>query len=302
MPSYKWSIVIPCRDTAWDRRCLEQSLPSARKLNCDEIILGVDYPADPSFLKSLIKLDPDVQIVQVKPHHAWKLHPAHVVYECFVAASHDRILQLNTDTVALPRVMDGLQIVGPSHPLVSTLEKLTVNTPTKLLRQTVSRIYHILQNSPPPSGTYWIYRPKMIAPGVVDKMRAIYNGFDTVLVEAAGDDIVTLRSYGGRVLGDTQHDIPWRQAQNGIWLRGHHGRHPRYFIRAMLVSVMLIRPWVAWGWIWADRHPSHPAVREAAKLHFNQYAMLGSSLVSEIRDWDNTNTVGFHRSGSNGTS
>lgn len=299
MPSHKWSTVIPCRDTTWDRSCIAQSLPSAKKLNCDEIVVGVDYPADPSFLKNLAKLDPDIRIVQVKPHDAWKLHPAHVIYECFMAAAHDRILQLNADTVALPRVMDGLQIVGPSHPLVSTLEKLTVDKPTKLLRQAVSRIYHIRHNPPPPSGTYWIYRPKIITSSVADKMRAIHNGFDTVLVEAAGNDIVTLRTYGGRVLGDTQHDIPWRQAQNGIWLRGHYGRHPRYLIRAILVSITMIRPWVTWGWIWADRHQSHIAVQKAAKLNLNQYAMLGSSLISEIRDWDNKDAVGFHRSGSN---
>ena len=299
MPLPKWSIVIPCRDTAWDRRCIAQSLPSARKLNCDEIILGVDYPADPSFLKILTELDPDVRIVQVKSHHDWKLHPAHVIYECFIDASHDRILQLNADTIALPGVMDGLQIVGPNHPLVSTLEKLTVDKPAKLIRQTISRLYHIAQNTPPPSGTYWIYRPKIITPDLANRMRAIYNGFDTVLVDAAGDDIITLKSYGGRVLGDTQHDIPWRQAQNGIWLRGHYGRHPRYFIKALLVSIILIHPWVAWGWIWADRHQSHPAVQNATKLNFNQYTMLGSTLISKIRDWSNKNAVGFHRSNSN---
>ncbi len=300
MPPHKWSVVIPCRDTAWDRSCVAQSLPSVKKLNSDEVIVGVDHPADPSFLKILTKLDPDIRIVQVERHDTWNLHPAHVIYNCFMAASHDRILQLNADTVALPSVMDGLQIVGPSHPLVSTLEKLTVDKPVKLLRQIASRIYHIKQN-PPPSGTYWIYRPKIITPSVADKMRAIHNGFDTVLVEAAGDDIITLRSYGSRVLGDTQHDIPWRQAQNGIWLRGHYGRRPRYLAKAMLVSAIMIRPWLAWGWIWADRHQSHIAVQKAAKLNFNQYAMLGSSLISEIRDWDDKDTVGFSRSESNGS-
>lgn len=294
MTSHKWSIVIPCRDTVWDRWCIAQSLPSARRLNPNEIILGVDHPANHSFLDVLTKLDPDVRIMQVERHRTWKLHPAHVVYECFMAASYDRILQLNADTVALPGVMDGLRIVGPGHPLVSTLEKLTVDRPIKLLRQTVSRIYHIKQNPPPPSGTYWIYRPDMITSKVAKKMRSIHNGFDTVLVEAAGDDILTMRSYGGRVLGDTQYDIPWRQAQNGIWLRGHYARHPRYFIRAILVSIVMIHPWVAWGWIWADRHPSHPAVKKAANLDFNQYSMLGSSLISDIRNWSDKDTVGFY--------
>ena len=294
MTSYKWSIVIPCRNTAWDRWCITRSLPSAKALNPDEIILGVDHPADQSFVNTLTKLDPNAKIVQVERHHGWKLHPARVVYECFMTASHDRILQLNADTVALPRVMDGLRIVGPGHPLVSTLEKLTVDRPVKLLRQIISRIYHTKQDPPPPSGTYWIYRPEMITAEVTKKMSSIHNGFDTVLIEMAGDSIVSLKSYGGRILGDTQCDIPWRQAQNGIWLRGHYGRHPQYFIKAILVSMIMVRPWIVWGWVWADRHPLHRAVKKAADLNYNQYVMLGSSLISEIRDWDDKGVVGFY--------
>lgn len=297
MSHHKWSAVIPCRDTSWDRQCIAQSLPSVRKLGCDEIILGVDHPADQSFVDGLTELDPGIRIVQVGRHRAWKLHPAHVVYECFMASSHDRILQLNADTVALPGAMEGLHIVGPSSPLVSTLEKLTVDRPVKLLRYVVSRIHHIRENPPPPSGTYWIYRPGIITPEVVDRMRSIHNGFDTVLAEAAGDAITTLRTYGGRVLGDTQYDVPWRQAQKGIWLRGHYGRHPRHFARAMLASAAMARPWTAWGWIWADRHQSHPAVQRAGGLNHNQYSMLGSSLISNIRDWGGKNAVGFHESG-----
>lgn len=221
-----FTIVLPVRDTEQEYEFLKKSLPSAIKLNPDEIIIGVDKPLSSKLYKRIIDLTANIfsnwRIIEVERSPEWKFQLAKVVWECYTQAKHDTILSFDVDSVLRKEVLLGLDDIGADHVAVlSFTKKIRIKNIRELIRYIFYRI-RVMQNDYVFSGVYWVNRPYFFDTIPKEKYMKIINGVDTILcnevLEQKKYKIITRKEIGISALDIQNEDLEWRQFQTGIWI------------------------------------------------------------------------------------
>ena len=317
----KFSIILPFRDTPLERKFAEQSLPSAVALNPDELVIGVDSPADQSFIDLILRLcQPlkDVNIVQVPRSDEWNFQLANVLWRCFKECRNDVVLAGNIDTILKPVLLKGLDYVGKG-------DNLAVSFPVRSLTRNLSEwirymfeLWTIRKMEYLWGGTYWLYMPYVYEDVDEKGMREVFNGVDVYMekciVSAGKHTILTLMKPGAQAMNLGNPDYPWRQFEWGIWkyanldvdrekrLRRSRGRSfnrllthviNRFPILPVLkISFTRQHRWKLRGWLWARKNPTHMAVTKARGMPYEKYVLSGAKYVRDIYDWEKYGITG----------
>ena len=140
----KFSIVMAFRDTPRECKFAAKSIPSAIRMDPDELIIGVDAPADESFLAHIDSLCGELsfknyKIVKVEHSDEWNSHLAHIIWECYNACKNDKIFAFDVDSVIRPTILKGYDMVGrDKNAVVSFTKKLLIKRPSHMIRYMVS--------------------------------------------------------------------------------------------------------------------------------------------------------------------
>lgn len=317
---------MPFRDTPRERKFAERSIPSAVSLNPDEFLIGVDGPADKSFLDFIHALCAqynfqNYRILEVLRSDQWKLQLANIVWHCYKSCKYDRILVFDVDSTLRPTVLKGLELVGYNNTaVVSFTKKLLISTFGDFIRHVSYRL-RVRMTSFVFSGIYWIYKPYYYEDVDLDGMMSISNGIDTYMVhrifELNCHVILTLKSIGVNCMDYQNEDYPWRQFQDGIWYYANKGqsRDPAQYdthtktsnLRSAVINMawhkcpMLMilaksainaHPWAFRGWLWARKNPEHKAVVQARASTQYTWGLNGSEHVRHLRNWDKHGRLG----------
>lgn len=318
-----FSIVMPFRDTPRERQFAKKSIPSAIALEPNEIVVGVDAPAEESFLNLIRQLCgksfTGLQIIEVPRSDQWNFQLANIIWHCYKSCQHDRILAFDVDTVLLPTVMRGYDLVGrDGNAVVSFTKKLFIRTLSDLIRYMFYRLR--TRTSCVFAGTYWLYRPYYFEDIDLAGMQSITNGIDTYMtermVEIGRHNVVTQKDIGSASMDYQSGDYPWRQFQDAVWYRVNYQKfrerklktqsrdisvvknivsrildlNPWLFI--MIKAVTNQHPWAIRGWVWAGRHPDHKAVVAARNATWAEWNLSGSKYIKDIRDWEEEGRTG----------
>ncbi len=297
----EFSLIVAIRDTPRERRFVERSLRAAVALRPTETIIGVDKPTDSGFLDIIETASSghaNAHTVKVERSGEWKMRLAHVLHECIKAASHEKILLYNIDSILQRRMLGGYDRVGPQTPMIMYQERRPVRTLRDLITGIIYRTNQIIR--PPNTGTYWIYRRSYFDHVDFAKLRSVYNGCDTILIEqfqSKGKDTVAESTIGANSLDYNNNDIPWRQFANGVWyganpdkLTGYFAGSPNFKIRVK--SILLDMPYLYRGFTWARKNPNHPTVKDARSKAFLDFIYQGSNPVKDILDWKKIGKLG----------
>lgn len=309
----KFSIILPFRDTSLERKFAEKSLPSAIALNPDELIIGVDSPADSSLIDLILNLCQqfkDVNIVQVPRSNEWNFQLANVLWSCFEECKNDVVFVGFIDTVFKPVLLEGLDYIGQNNNLVVSfpLRPLTRNLGEWI--RYLSVLWTIRKKKHVYGGTSWLYLPYIYED--VDKkgMQKLYNGVDTYMerciVNAGRHKMITLLKQGGQSMSLENPDYPWRQFEWGVWKyanidvekkkrlqrgRGALSRLLTYIINRFPVLPVLKlsftrqHQWRLRGWLWAKKNPTNIAVTKARDVSYEVYSFEGAKYIRDIHDW-----------------
>lgn len=311
----KFSIILPFRDTPLERKFAEKSLPSAIALNPDELVIGVDSPADPSFIDLILNLcQPfkDVNIVQVPRSDEWNFQLANVLWSCYDQCRNDVVLASNIDGIFQPVILQGLDYIGQNNSLVTFLIRPLTRNLSEWIRY-LSVLWTIRSkcNRTDVSGTFWLYLPHFYEDVNKKGMQYVSNGVDTYMVEciinAGRHKIINIRKHGAQSLNLENHDYPWLQFGWGVWkyanmdvekekrLQRSQGRtFSRLLIhiinRFPILPVLKLsftrqHQWRLRGWMWAKKNPTHIAVTKARGMPYISYSYEGAKYIRDIYDW-----------------
>ena len=309
---------MPFRDTPRERKFAERSIPSAIVLKPDEFVIGIDEPADPSFLTLISELCAghsfqNYKILPVPKSDKWKFQLANIIWHCYQECRNDRILAFDVDSVLRPTVLRGLDLVGyDGNAVVSFTKKLLIRGFGDLIRHVSYRL-RVRRSLFVFSGIYWIYRPYYLQDIDLKKLKTIENGIDTYMVDQIHTTdhhkVLTLKEIGVDCLDLQNEDYPWRQFQDGIWYYTNRDKwivskkqnwekknsllilviskilHRNPLLMILLKSIIYCHPWFIRGWMWARQNPDHSAVRAAQDLSFNEWVLMGSKYVHNIHNW-----------------
>ncbi len=314
----KFSTVIPFRDTPIEREFAKTSIPSAIRLNPDELVIGVDEPADESFLDYIRDLCnkesyANFKIVRVEHSDQWSFQLANVIWHCYNACKNDKILATDIDNVLRNTVLKGYDLIGSNNNgVVSFTKKTLIRNVSDLIRYVFYRL-SVRRRSDVFSGIYWVYKPYYFEDVDIEQFKSIRNGIDAYMrdqiTEMGRHCIVTLKEIGVESLDYQNEDYPWRQFQKGIWFYANyekHGKleiereqdrpfiykyvhkildnHPGLYIR--LISYMHQHPYFKKGYFWAKKNPTHESVLVAGKTSRSGWGYLGSKYIKDIYYWE----------------
>jgi len=223
-----FTIILPIKGTDEEFKFMEKSIPSAVKINPDQILFGLDYP-----LKSHIatKIDQlmnkynysNYLIIPVKNDGSWNFQLSNVVWNLYKLSRNDIILSFDIDSILRKEVMLGLDKIGENKTaLISFTKKLFVKTIGDLIRYFSYRM--IVKNSDYwVSGVYWVYRPYFFDVINLSEYKKIRNGVDTYLwkrILSKDNDytMITRKEKGVNAMSPQNNDLDWRQFQDGVWL------------------------------------------------------------------------------------
>ena len=316
---------MPFRDTPRERKFAERSIPSAIVLKPDEFVIGIDEPADPSFLTLISELCAghsfqNYKILPVPKSDKWKFQLANIIWHCYQECRNDRILAFDVDSVLRPTVLRGLDLVGyDGNAVVSFTKKFLIKSVADLIRYTSSRL-RIATSPHVFGGVYWIYRPYYYNDVDLKGMMAIRNGIDTYMMncvlEQGKHKTLTLKKIGVNCMDRENGDYPWRQFQDGIWCYANKSkfrdmqrdarelrspgtrdvignvidRTPTLLI--LLKSAVYCYPWLLRGWLWARKNTDHDAVAKARDVTREAWGLVGSQYVKNIHDWGKHGRLG----------
>jgi hypothetical protein len=213
---------------------MEKSLPSAIKLNPDELIIGLDYPESQRIMNKACRICNElnfknIRIISAEKNPDWNFQLANLIWKCYNLAKNDIILSFDVDSILRKEVLLGLDQIGHDNiAVVSFTKKLRIKTLGELVRYVFYRL-RVKQSDYVFSGVYWIYRPFYFANIELEKYMKIYNGVDTIMCEQILEKnthkIITRKEKGVNALSPQNEDLPWRQYQTGVWL----GANEQYF-------------------------------------------------------------------------
>lgn len=322
----EFSIVMPFRDTPRERKFAEKSIPSAIALKPSEIVVGVDAPVKKSLIsliRHLCKRESfdRLRIIEVLRSDQWNFQLANTIWHCYKACQYDRILAFDVDTVLLPAVLRGYNLVGSGeNAVVSFTKRLLIRTPSDLIRHLSYRL-RVRTSAWTFAGTYWLYRPHYFEDIDLAGMQSITNGIDTYMTERimkiGKHRVVTLKDIGSISMDQQNEDYPWRQFQDGVWYGANRKTFranrwsqassedksvvrrvigkildwdPRLFI--VIKATAYQHPWLVRGWLWAGRHPDHEAVIAARNSTYLEWSLSGSKFINNLYDWKKTGRTG----------
>ena len=322
----KFSIVMAFRDTPRERKFAAKSIPSAIRVEPDELIIGVDDPADESFLALIDSLCGEssfrnYKIIKIARTDEWNFRLAHIIWECYNACKNDKIFAFDVDTVIRPTILKGYDMVGrDKNAIVSFTKKLLIQNPGQLIRHVFYRI-RVRRNDSVFSGNYWIYRPYYFENVDLDGFKKIHNGIDTYMVDCvqkrATHKMITLKDIGVNSMDLQNEDYPWHQFNAGVWtyankkelgemraqvMRSQNthmlgnrvnrfiNRHPTLFI---MIKVLLYQhPWALKGYLWAGKNNNHEAISAAHGKTLSEWSLVGAQYVKDIHDWKKHGRLG----------
>ncbi|MYB30488.1 MAG: hypothetical protein F4Y18_05580 [Cenarchaeum sp. SB0663_bin_5] len=217
----EFSIMFPFRDTPLERKFAEKLLPSAIELNPDELVIGVDSPAGPSFIDLILNLyQPfkDVNIVQVPHSDEWNFPLANVLWSCFKEYRNDVVLAGNIDTILKPVLLQSLDCIGQNNNLGMSFP---IRSLTRNLNEWIRYLFELwaIRRKYFWIGTFWLYLQYVYED--VDKkgMDELSNGVDIYMEEYIINPgrykIITTRKHGAQSLHLGNPDYPWRQFEWG---------------------------------------------------------------------------------------
>ena len=301
MPETRFSLVVGIRDTPHERIFAQRSLRASEEIDPSETIIGIDEPVDPDFLDVVETASSGHRkphIIRVSRSKEWNMQLSHVIYECIKAASHERVLAYNIDSILHKHILDGYNQVDSQTPMVMYQERRMRRKFRDLFTGIVYRSNQILR--PPDTGTYWIHRKSYLEDVDFAELRSVFNGCDTFLIEqfrAKQKNAVARSTIGADSLDCNNNEIPWRQFANGIWyganpdkITGYFASRPNFKIR--IKSILLDMPYLYKGFRWAMENPNHRAVTDAQSMTYLDFTHLGSKPVDEILDWKSIGKLG----------
>ena len=272
-----WSIVLPVKDEV---DYLRLSLPSAIRLNPDEIILVLDEGETlitPVAKEIVERLNyHGLRILYVARNPAWRFHQGYVRRQGYLASKHEKIFTFDADTILSPRVMIGRDMVGTDGiTFVTFRKKLAVVGFVQTFRSLVydarrripqRRILSASKVRQPFIGIYWLFLPyyvDLIREEVVSK---IYNGEDTLAQQLIEEHAYYKHIHLDNVLGcvslrHENEDTSWRQEQLGIYLgcTDHFSTNPLAkglnFFKVFLYVATKLYPHVLRGFFMGRNYP-----------------------------------------------
>lgn len=321
----KFSIVMAFRNTPRERKFAEHSIPSAISLNPDEFVIGVDEPADESFLNVISDLCKshsfeNYKILQVPRSNEWNFQLANVIWHCYKKCKYDYILSFDVDSILRIAVMQGLELVGQDKTaVVSFTKKFLIKSLGDLVRYVSYRL-RIMSSPHVFGGVYWIYRPYYYEHVNLTGVMPIRNGIDTYLINKVltigTHKVLTLKQIGVNCMDKENGDYPWRQFQDGIWcyankeqFRSMQGdvrsfRNPKEkdligkildcspLFLVLFKTITYCYPWFLRGWLWARKNPEHDSILAARNVTREDWSLTGSQYVKGIRNWAHHGRLG----------
>lgn len=322
-----FSIVIPIRGTVKELKFMEKSIPSAIRLNPDEIVFGVDDHNITEKIKDICKKYNFTRytFVIVEKDDSWNFQLANVVWKCYKHAANDVILSFDVDSVLTSNVLLGLDNIGRDGVAVlSFTKKLLIKSIGDVIKYMTYRA-RVKKSDYVFSGVYWVYRPYFFELIKQEDYKKIRNGVDTFLTDtvlASKYKIITRKEIGVKSLDIQNEDYPWRQFQTGIWIRANEYiptsdyktiknirlinwrnasllgimvlflrlfvyRNPKSFIYTK--AFLYNQPFLVKGFNWADKNMESESVQVAKKLNYNEWGYNGSEYLPKM-DWGRMGT------------
>ena len=305
-----FTVVVPFLDTTRGRAFAARSLPSAAALGPREIIVGVDAPAAPDLAGFLARAAAasgggavPLRAVEVERSPEWRLHPAHVVHECFGECRTDAVLLYNMDTILRRGILGGLCTVGRDGvALVSYSLRMRTGSPGSELRYRAYRLRSLVRGVPN-SGTFWLHLPDYFGRLDAAGYAAIANGFDTYIFEglaaSPGARVVAKREIGADAMDRENGDLEWRQFGYGLWSYANRraarggGRAASLLGTASIVKHAAVNchPYSLRGWNWARAHPESEPVKAATGLDYVEWTTYHEpEQVRDLMEWPEQGT------------
>lgn len=320
-----FSAIVLFRDTPKERLCARRSIPSIVALGPDEIIVGVDDTRGDDFDEFVAKIFQKAGYVKHRmlpvPHNKnWRLHVAHVMWECYKAAKNKVAFACNIDTVIRPSVLMARNAIERDKTgMISFSLKHKVRTISDLIRwfyfQRQQRRIKTLEGT---SGTYWIYLPYVFE--VLDKAEfmEVANGFDSFLCHCFKDSPYKTHFWhevGAHCMDYENNDLPWRQFCYGAWYganceKAYADSRPLKLVRRWLGqsaalkivhlrAAMRLVPEIwrtqyygIWeGYRYWIAHPNSEMIKAMKDITYNDYSIkYGGIQVRKIKKWPQMGT------------
>lgn len=320
-----FSAIVLFRDTPKERQYAHKSIPSIVALGPDEIVVGADEDCGADFDQFVASIFQEsgyarYRILHVPRDRAWRLHAAHVLWECFGEAKNRVVFACNIDTIIRPSVLTALGVMGREKTgMVSLSLKHRIRTLPDRIRwfyfQRQQRRIKALKGT---SGTYWVYLPYVFE--VIDKAEfmEVANGFDSLLWFRFEDS--PYRAYfwheiGAECMDYENNDLPWRQFCYGAWYganceRAYADSRPLGLIRRRLgpstaLKIVHLRAalrlvpeiwrtqyYGIWGgFCYSITHPTSEVVKAMRGTTYDDYNLkYGGSQVRELEKWSREGT------------
>ena len=96
-----FTIVLPIKGTDEEFKFMEKSIPSAVKINPDQILFGLDYPLKSDIVTKIDKLMgknnyENYQVIPIEHDDTWEFHLSNVIWKLYKASKNDIILTSKT--------------------------------------------------------------------------------------------------------------------------------------------------------------------------------------------------------------
>lgn len=227
-----WTCVLPVRDTDEEYGFLLKALPSALKLNPNEMIVGIDAPASERLVNRIKKIQSqysysNLRVLSVEKTPDWNFQLANIMWHAYESAQYNKILSFDVDTILTKTVMIGLNDIGKDYVAVlSFTKRLRISNLSELIRY-ISYRMRVARSDSVFTGLYWIYKPYFFDFTVKSEYQKIYNGIDTYLVHNIPKTkyrLVTRKEIGSIMLTPANEEKPWRQFQVGVWISANDER------------------------------------------------------------------------------
>lgn len=320
-----FTAIVLFRDTPKERRYARRSIPSLVSLGPDEIVVGADESRGADFDRFVAGIFQEAgyagyRILPVPRDNAWRLHAAHVVWDCYAAARNRVAFACNIDTVIRPSVLAALDSVGRDKTgMISfSLRHMTRTLPDRIRWFYFRRRQLRTKTLKGTSGTYWVYLPYVFR--VLDKaeLMEVANGFDSLLWFRFNDSPYGAHFWheiGADCMDYENNDLPWRQFCYGAWYganceRAYADSRPLRFVRRRLgrqaaLKIVHLRAalrlvpeiwrtqyYGIWGGFrYSIANPSSEVVEAMRGTTYNDYSLrYGGSQVRDLKKWPRTGT------------
>lgn len=223
-----FTIILPIKGTDEEFKFMEKSIPSAVKINPDQILFGLDYPLKSDIVTKIDQLMKKCNysnylVIPVKNDGSWNFQLANIIWNLYRLSKNDIILSFDIDSILRNEVMLGLDKIGENKTaLISFTKKLLMKSIGGLIRYSSYRL-RVRTTDYVFSGVYWIYRPYFFDLVILSKYKKIINGVDTYLCKrilSKDNDytMITRKEKGVNAMSPQNEDLDWRQFQDGVWL------------------------------------------------------------------------------------